>query len=1004
MKKRLLSVVLALSILFTMLPVSVVGEEVHNGTDSSDENLTFEEFVETEKVVPSGTSVEDLELPESEQTQEEQGRDPKWEETTLDIPEMMEASLIMDDIVIPMDVSHVAQIKDVGYTNLQDAFSNVTEGDTIELLGNITLESTVTIVSGNNKSFALDLNGFTLDGVRNSAIQHSGTGTLTIKDSAGDGKITSKAYIDSNGTIDLRGGSLVVESGTIENNLNSIDANAILKDHGYNGVVIVTGGTISSLCGTAIYSGGMTSGIIIPSGTPVIKGGLRAMYPAPDLSEYEGVVIASENYDGSGPVIVYNTDDIYIYGYKYLEFGADAVIDYIPVTDIVMTNVHSVQVDTNLTLAGTVSPDTATNRAIIWSMENANGTGATINDNIFRATSSGTATVRATVANGLTANSDYTKTFDITVTAAPTTFMTEIHFKDPGFNTIQSLEKKEVKIGETLMAPDIKGYTPYMFFSYDFKFIGGTPDSYDGNSIGSIEAPASTAIIENISSSSSNKYIYIYYFETVNTISGTIKERDTNIGISGASVQLKNEAGDVIKTSSTDLNGMYTITNISGGTYSIEVSAEGFEKGILPSILVSGENLTGQDMILTKTVTFIPVTDIVMTNVHSVQVDTNLTLAGTVSPDTATNRAIIWSMENANGTGATINDNIFRATSSGTATVRATVINGLTTNSDYTKTFDITVTAAPIVTYTITPTAEIGGNISPGDSVTVNKGESQTFNIVPKRNYSICDVKVDNVSQGAISNYTFNNVTANHTISASFRYNGGSSGSGNRRPSTDDRTNVIITGPSASQPDSPGQGDLNIPGRVDSALFTDIPGHWALESIEFVVSRGLFSGTSATTFSPNSPMTRGMFVTVLGRLANVDVTIYHESSFKDVKNHAYYMGYIEWASKNNIVMGIGNNDFGPDEAISREQMAVIINNFANTMDLKLTPVHGENIFADSGKINIYAKDAVKHMQMAGILSGKDGKLFDPQATSTRAEVSAVIHRFVTLVISGVTIR
>lgn len=63
MKKRLLSVLLALSILFTMLPVSVVGEEVHTSTDSSDENLTFEEFVETEIVVPSGKSVEDLELP-----------------------------------------------------------------------------------------------------------------------------------------------------------------------------------------------------------------------------------------------------------------------------------------------------------------------------------------------------------------------------------------------------------------------------------------------------------------------------------------------------------------------------------------------------------------------------------------------------------------------------------------------------------------------------------------------------------------------------------------------------------------------------------------------------------------------------------------------------------------------------------------------------------------------------------------------------------------------------
>ena len=586
----------------------------------------------------------------------------------------------------------------------------------------------------------------------------------------------------------------------------------------------------------------------------------------------------------------------------------------------------------------------------------------------------------------------------------PTTFMAEIHFKNPVFYSIQSIENQEVTIGETLRAPEIEGYTPYKFFSYDFKFMGGTPELYDGNSLGSSEVPASAAVIENISSSSSNKTIYIYYFEIVNTISGTIKDRDTNSGIFWATVKLKNQAGEVIKTATTDFSGMYTIPNISGGTYSIEVSAVGYEKGILPSILVSSGDLSGQDLILTKTVTFIPVTDIVMTNVHSVQVDTNLTLAGTVSPDTATNRAIIWSMENANGTGATINDNIFRATSSGTATVRATVINGLTYDSDYTETFDLTVTAPPIINYTITPTAQIGGTISPNEIVTVNKGESQTFNIVPKKNYSISDVKVDNISQGPISSYTFNNVTANHTISASFRYNGGSSGSRNRRPSKDDKNDVIITDPSTSQPDSPIQEDLDTPDKVDSPIFTDISGHWALEDIEFVVSRGLFSGTSVTSFSPNSPMTRGMFVTVLGRLANVDVTAYHESSFKDVKNHAYYMGYIEWASENKIVKGIGNDNFGPDEAISREQMAVIINNFANTMGLKLTPVHGEDNFADSWKISIYAKDAVKHMQMAGILSGRDGKLFDPQATSTRAEVSAVIHRFVKLVSAGTTIR
>ena len=192
--------------------------------------------------------------------------------------------------------------------------------------------------------------------------------------------------------------------------------------------------------------------------------------------------------------------------------------------------------------------------------------------------------------------------------------------------------------------------------------------------------------------------------------------------------------------------------------------------------------------------------------------------------------------------------------------------------------------------------------------------------------------------------------------------------------------------------------------KQQSIAFTDIAGHWAKEDIEFVASRGLFSGTSATTFSPNTAMTRGMFVTALGRLANADVSSYTKSSFTDVKSDAYYMGYIEWASKNDIVNGVGNNRFAPDQSITREQMAVISLNYAKAIGFTLPKVHSENTFADSAKVSAYAKDAVKQMQMAGVICGKNGNLFDPQGTATRAEVSAVLRRFVELAISSDTMQ
>jgi len=184
--------------------------------------------------------------------------------------------------------------------------------------------------------------------------------------------------------------------------------------------------------------------------------------------------------------------------------------------------------------------------------------------------------------------------------------------------------------------------------------------------------------------------------------------------------------------------------------------------------------------------------------------------------------------------------------------------------------------------------------------------------------------------------------------------------------------------------------------------FTDTTNHWAKDSIEFVVARGILAGTGNGKFAPNDAMTRGMFVTALGRLAEADVSSYKQSSFSDVTAGSYYLGYVEWANKNNIVNGIGSGRFAPDQAISREQMAVIIANYAKVIGFDLPKVHTENTFADHTKIGAWAKDAVKSVQMAGIISGKDGNIFDSQGTATRAEVSAVLRRFVELAISSDT--
>jgi len=187
-----------------------------------------------------------------------------------------------------------------------------------------------------------------------------------------------------------------------------------------------------------------------------------------------------------------------------------------------------------------------------------------------------------------------------------------------------------------------------------------------------------------------------------------------------------------------------------------------------------------------------------------------------------------------------------------------------------------------------------------------------------------------------------------------------------------------------------------------SAKFTDIGTHWGKEAIDYVVGRGLLSGTSKTTFAPDTAMTRGMLVTALGRLAGMDVKTYTTNSFTDVKADSAFRPYIEWAYKKGIVQGIGNQQFAPDRAITREEIAVIFANYAKSTGYKLPVTREATAYADASGIGSVYKTAVTAMQQAGIMMGGTGNKFNPKASATRAEVSSMLHRYIKLTIDPAT--
>lgn len=181
--------------------------------------------------------------------------------------------------------------------------------------------------------------------------------------------------------------------------------------------------------------------------------------------------------------------------------------------------------------------------------------------------------------------------------------------------------------------------------------------------------------------------------------------------------------------------------------------------------------------------------------------------------------------------------------------------------------------------------------------------------------------------------------------------------------------------------------------------YTDISSHWAKEAIDYVVGRGLITGTSDKVFAPDAAMTRGMLVMALGKLSGVNTKVYTTSSFTDVKEDSEYRPYIEWAVQKGIIQDIGNKQFAPDRAITREELAVIFVNYAKAIGYTLPVTREAVTFADAVYIGNSYSEAVISLQQAGIMMGKKDKKFNPKANATRAEVCAMLYRYIKLTIN-----
>lgn len=185
-------------------------------------------------------------------------------------------------------------------------------------------------------------------------------------------------------------------------------------------------------------------------------------------------------------------------------------------------------------------------------------------------------------------------------------------------------------------------------------------------------------------------------------------------------------------------------------------------------------------------------------------------------------------------------------------------------------------------------------------------------------------------------------------------------------------------------------------GQAPASKFTDISGNWAEKYILDVVAKGYFTGTSATTFEPNTKISRAMVVATLARLEGQDKAQTVSKIFSDVEAGKWFTNGVAWAANNKIVAGYEDGSFRPNQEVTREEMAAIIGRY---IEFKKLPVTNQlpADFADQDKIGEWARGPIIAVRNTGIMAGKPGNLFDPKGQATRGELAKVIYELSQLV-------
>lgn len=868
--------------------------------------------------------------------------------------------LVIDGTAV-FDSSIVAVVDNKGYKTLADAVAAAQGGATVKLLKDVTED--VVIPAG--KTITLDLNGKKLTNIRDNTITNHGK--IEIIDKTGKGVVdnitNAKTAITNDGTVVLRGGTYTrsQEAGKDKDNGGGNSYYTILNDNGgsltiYDGVTVYNKGHFSSMIrngGTA----GAESKLYINGGT--FSGGINTVKN--DESGY--LNISGGDFS--------NTTQFVVMNWHKAEISGDATFAVNDTAEAVLfTSSYGGAATTKgeLTISGGYFKTATDTQDMIRDAYDANNKGtAYVSGGYFNKRFSGDF-----CATGLTVIDNDDKIYKYTV------------------GTVEVKDENEIKTGTQ------EGDT-----------------QADVSAIAADKQDAAREVGESVTPTKLADTTPITPDDKAQALTELVKKNKVTLDTNGKIPE--NTTVTVVKETYLDV----TVTGYD--TANSTVSMDIAPKYNLIAVAKTGDNQTAQVTLKSAQDAKVGSTEVEVTlpeafkgrkvyinhnNGANLYVATANETTGKVKFTTNGFSPFTFALSNPNVV-AEVNGNAYTSFQDAVnAVANGGTIEIVGGNKDYTATISGSSKTIKVKNSLTGENIKVTVN---GESKTIEPSKDATFTYTKpssgssggsssgKTTYKVTTSAVNNGGVNASPSSAEKGATITITLSPDKGYKLDkltvTDGSG-KTVSTVKKSDTVYTFTMPASAVKVGVSYVKATETPSETKFNDVSANdWFASAVDYVTGKGMMNGTADNTFSPKANTTRGMVVTVLYRLENQPST--SAASFTDVASGAYYANAVAWANANGIVSGYGSGKFGPNDKVTREQLAAILYRYAQYKKYDVSVGEDTNILSydDAQSISSYAIPAIQWACGAGVVTGKSGSKLDPKGNATRAEVAAMLMRF-----------